>query len=423
VTRLALLAGAVLALGPAAARAATNEYSTGSIDARIGGRLDRSLTVPDRGPVSFVRVSFRISVPNTAALAISLVGPRGTRVPLVVHRGDGADFGTGDRGCGGIPTVFDSDLTISPISAGTAPFTDDPYRAEGRLPSLYGEEAHGRWTLHVENSGPPARLHCFTLDISRSVPQRLTARSGAVRATVTYTERDSSFERLRLRVVRAGRTVVDAPLERLGCSDCAGYRPSAVRIRDLDGGEPEVLVDLYTGGAHCCATLLVLRYDPASGTYRPRLFGFGNYGYRLVDIDGDGLPELSASDERFLYTFTAYVFSAAPPRIVRYRRGDLVDVTRRFPQVIERSAAELARSFLHRKRPPKDVDLRAYVAAYVADRYLLGRPAEARRALAGALAHGLLYSGRTYLGTPAGKRFVTVLMRDLREWGYVRPGR
>jgi hypothetical protein len=50
--------------------------------------------VPDRGPVSFVRVSFRITTPDTSALAISLVSPAGTEVPLIMGRGTGADFGS-----------------------------------------------------------------------------------------------------------------------------------------------------------------------------------------------------------------------------------------------------------------------------------------------------------------------------------------
>jgi hypothetical protein len=73
------------------------------------------------------------------------------------------------------------------------------------------------------------------------------------------------------------------------------------------------------------------------------------------------------------------------------------------------------------RRPTKT--LCTFVAVYVADQYLLGRPAEAKRALDYELAHGLLYTGRNYLGTPAGANFVTVLMRDLRKWGYVHQGR
>jgi len=416
--RLTLLVLAVLALGAAPAQSATKEYSTGNVNVRIGAHLDEALTVADAGPVSFVRVSFRITAADTSALAISLVSPKGTVVPLVTRRGTGADFGSDQKGCAGIATVFESDARTNPITAGKPPYMDNPYRAEGDLSSLYGENAKGRWVLRVDNAGAPAKLHCLTLDISRAVPETLSAHRGAVSASLTFEERNNFYEHLRLKVVHAGHAVVDSPLVRLGCRDCDTFRPVSVRVRDLDGGEPEVLVDLYTQGAHCCSVLIVLRYS--AGTYRPKLLFFGNYGYRLVDLDREGLPEVVAFDERFIYTFGAYVFSSAPPQISQYRAGRLVDVTRRFPAEIRRSAARVGKEFLTKTHPPKDVDLRTYVAVYAADQYLLGRPAEARRALDYALAHGFLYSGRQYLGSPAGRTFVAVLMSDLRKWGYLR---
>ena len=416
--RLALLALAVLALGAAPAQSATKEYSTGNVSVRIGAHLDESLNAPDAGPVSFVRVSFRITAPDTSTLAISLVSPKGTVVPLVTHRGRGADFGSDAKGCGGIATSFDSETTTNPVARGSSPFTDNPYRPEGNLRALDGEDARGRWTLRIENGGAQASLHCLTLDISRAVPESMSARRGAVTATLAFEEKNSFYEHLRLKVVRGGRAVVDSPVGRLGCRDCETFRPVSVRLRDLDGGEPEVLVDLYTQGAHCCTVLLALRYD--GKTYRPKLLFYGNFGYKLVDLDHDGLPEISAFDERFIYRYTSYVFSSAPPQISQYRKGRLVAVTRRFPAEITRSAAQVGKEFLTKKRPPGEVDLRAFVAVYVADQYLLGRPAEGKRALDYALAHGFLYSGKEHLGTPAGRSFVTVLMRDLRKWGYVR---
>jgi subtilisin-like proprotein convertase family protein len=419
VKRLALVALAVFAFGTAPAHAATKEYSTGNVDIRIGAHLEEPLGVPDAGPVSFVRVSFRITTADTSALAISLVSPSGLVVPLFVHRGRGADFGSDEKGCGGISTVFESDETTNPVEAGKPPFTDNPYRSEGDLRSLYGEQARGRWRLRIGNDGGPATLHCLTLGISRAVPETLTSRRGAVRAAVGYVERNGFYERLRLEVVRAGRRVVDSPLARL-CRDCETFRPVSVRVRDLDGGEPEVLAELYTQGAHCCTVVLALRYERSTHEYRPKLLFFGNYGYKLADLDHDGLPEISAFDERFIYTFSAYVFSSAPPRILRYRHGRLIDATRRFPAEIRRNARRVGKEFLKKTRPPKDVDLRTYAAVYVADQYLLGRPEEARRALDYALAHGFLYSGSEYLGTPAGRNFVTVLMRHLHKWGYIR---
>ena len=161
-----------------------------------------------------MRVSFRISAADTSALSVSLVSPEGTEVALVSGRGAGADFGSGEKGCGGLVTVVDSDMTTNPISAGSAPFTDNPYRAEGSLSSLYGEEARGRWTLRILNTGTTARLHCLMLDISRRVPQTLAAHAGNVRASATYTERNYFFEAVHVKIVRAGRTVVDAPIQR-----------------------------------------------------------------------------------------------------------------------------------------------------------------------------------------------------------------
>jgi len=64
--------------------------------------------------------------------------------------------------------------------------------------------------------------------------------------------------------------------------------------------------------------------------------------------------------------------------------------------------------------------LRTYVAVYVADQYLLGRPSEAKRGLDYALDHGLLFRGKQYLGSPAGSAFAAVLLRDLAKWGYIR---
>ena len=418
--RLAVTAAVLVAVVGGSAHAATKTYSTGTIDDPIGQFYERSLTVSDRGPVSFVRVSFRITTPNTSALAVSLVSPQGTEVPLVVKTGSGADFGSGGRGCGGYPTVVDSDETTNSIAISDSPFTDGPYRAAGHLASFYGQDARGRWTLRIAKSDAiPAHLNCFTLDISRDVPQTMKASKGKIAATLTFTERNFLFDKLRVKVVRAGRMVVDSPIQRLACPDCAGDRPTKVSVRDLDGGDPEVLFDLYSGGAHCCMFTLILRWDAPVAKYRAKLAYWGNYGSRLADLDGDGLPEFSAFDERFVYEYTAYVFSAAPIQIWRYRQGRLVDVTRDYPALIEKSA-ETNLGYYNKGRGQKDVDVRSYVAAYVADQYLLGDPAEGQRLLKLALKRGDL-GDKSLLGLPAGTRFVAVLMRDLRRWGYITP--
>ena len=249
------------------------------------------------------------------------------------------------------------------------------------------------------------------------MPESLSAHGRNVKATVTYTERDFLYGKLRLRVVRAGRTALDVPIQRLGCPDCAGSRPVDVAVRDLDGGEPEVLLDLYTGGAHCCSVSLILRWDPGAHRYRSTFADWGNYGRRLVDLDHDGLPEFSAFDERFVYEYSAYVFSSAPIRIVQYRRGALADVTRRFPAQIRKDAARNLGYYLKGRGDIKNTDIRSFVAAYVADEYLLGDAAQAKRVLDLALKRGDLGRGKTLLGWPAGTAFVAQLMRDLKRVG------
>lgn len=415
-----LLLGALLVVGVAPAGAVSDTYSTGNINAAIGSSLDFGITVPKSGPLSYLNVSFRISTPDTSQLAVSIVSPKGTEVPLVTNRGAGANFGDG-KGCTGILTVLDSDMDTNPVSAGKAPFTDNPYRPEGDLSKLYGESAKGKWILRVKNAGPAAHLECLTLYMSRAVPEVYTGTKAGITAKVSFVERNYQFDKLRVQVTRKGRKAVDAPLVGLaGCRGCTGNRVTGVAVRDLDGGEPEVIVDMFTGGAHCCQVNLILRWDAAAKRYRSQLADFGNYGRRVVDLDKDGLPEFSAYDERFIYEYTAYVFSSAPPQVTQYRQGKWVDVTRDFPVLIKANAAYALKQFAKLKKAPTEFDARAFVATYVADQYLLGQGEVGERALQAALAKGILYKGKMYLGTPAGAAFVAFLHKDLRKWGYIR---
>src|SRR3954452_15518234 len=237
--RLLLLLGVLLVAGPAGA--VTDTFSTGNINAPVGASLDFGLNVPKAGPISYVNVSFRIATPDTAKLAVSIVRPKGTEVPLVTNRGAGANFGSGN-GCTGFVTVLDSDQKENPVTAGKAPFTDNPYRPEGSLAKLYGENAKGKWFLRVSNAGPTAHLECLTLYISRAVPQTLTGAKAGVVAKASFIERNYLYDKLKLQVVRHGKKVIDVPLTRLaGCKDCYQNRISSVAVRDLDGGEPEVI--------------------------------------------------------------------------------------------------------------------------------------------------------------------------------------
>jgi subtilisin-like proprotein convertase family protein len=419
VASLALLALLALAAAPASAK--TKSFSSGAIGLRIppSATVERTMRVGLAGPVSFVSAAVRIAHPHTGDLTLSLVSPRGTVVPLAVRRGTGADFGEG-AGCRGALTVFYGDSRPgkdNPIGKGEAPFTDSPYAADGRLSRLSGEEARGTWTLRVTNAGSAAgRLRCFDLDVSVAVPETRRASRDGISVAVSSVERNYAHDRLRVQVVRRGRTVIDGPVAKLGCAECDSFTPTSVTVRDLDGGEPEVIVDLYSGGAHCCSITLILGWDARRARYRVKLSDWGNYGYRIVDLDRDGLPEFSAYDESFVYTFTSYAESAAPIQVWQYRNGLFIDVTRDFPAAIAADARSLLRTY-DRYRGKKDSDVRAFAAAYAADLYQLGRANDAERFLATAAKRGELHG----IDGLRGLAFVADLKRFLRQSGYLEP--
>jgi hypothetical protein len=241
-----------------------------------------------------------------------------------------------------------------------------------------------------------------------------SARLGEVRALLTYRQPNSFSARdLRLRIERGA----DVPFDRA----LPGTElPTALRVRDLDGdGEPEVLADFFTGGAHCCAVSLILRYEGTAQRYLPRRHVWGNPGYSLRDVERDGSPEFVGADDRFAYRFTAYAASFLPIRIWRYRGGTLADVTRRYSQLVARDAAALWREYL-RLRKRRDADLRGVLAAYLADAYVLDQQRKGWRRLQAAYRRGDLRglgSGDTW---PAGRRYLTALRRFLAQAGYAR---
>jgi hypothetical protein len=245
------------------------------------------------------------------------------------------------------------------------------------------------------------------------------ARGGAepvqVRALLTYRGSEGAYRAARLRIVRNGRVLLEARLRSL---ERPGARALRLRVRDLDAdGEPEVVLDLYTGGAHCCVEALVYRYHPERRAYLGRRYGFGNAGYRMVDPDRDGRPELESADDRFAYAFTSYAASVLPLRIFRLERGQLVDVTRRFPALIRREADRLWHGYL-RARRDRGNDLRGLLAAWAADMHLLGRGQEAWSRLEQAYRRGDLGPRPSLAGWPQGRAYLRALRALLRRAGY-----
>lgn len=241
----------------------------------------------------------------------------------------------------------------------------------------------------------------------------LRAQQGDVRALVTYRDRTATLaHRQRIRIYRVGQRLESARLVRN--SD----RPTDVTVRDLDGdSEPEVIADLFSGGAHCCTYSYIYRYDPEKPGYVRLRWFWGEAGYRLRDLDQDGVPEVSSLDNRFLELFTARAFSALPIQIWRYDRGTMTDVTREFPPSIESDLRAQLRRYrlIRRQRERESRDVRGALAAYLADSFLLGRGPEGWRYVCSKQRRGEL---RAWSGGPGGRRYIRALARVLRRYGY-----
>lgn len=238
-----------------------------------------------------------------------------------------------------------------------------------------------------------------------------TASAGQTSATLSWNAADYGVSGAHLTIARAGATLFDAAIPSVVCDGCQVLGDDAVLVRDLDAdGEPEVLVRGFTGGAHCCTVLGI--YALQGQTYAPLVRNYGSGGYRLVDRDHDGRPEIDSVDARFEYLFASYAASFRPPLILRYDHGRLTDVTRRYPKAVRAAAKEARSGLRYFERHRFGTEARGPLAAYVADEYLLGRGKVGLRELDRQARRGTI-------GTAKGvATFRARLLRLLHRFGY-----
>lgn len=247
-----------------------------------------------------------------------------------------------------------------------------------------------------------------------------TRSSGSVSATLSY-ETSTDAITSTLTITRDGRPVFSAPVGKRICGDDGGRfcgpvgaigdaTGRSLTVADLDGGgEPQVIVKLYSGGAHCCTFSTIAHWT--GSTYSLSNRNWGDPGFRIADLDRDGRLEFLTADDRFAYAFASFAASGLPLQVLRYRAGRFTDVTGRFPDRIGKDAAMWWRDYRSIRGRS---DARGLIAAWAADRYRLGGRRPALRTLRRAASGGDLggrRSARTFVGT---------LDRRLRAWGYAR---
>jgi hypothetical protein len=249
-----------------------------------------------------------------------------------------------------------------------------------------------------------------------------TASAGAVQATLTWAAAQYGNKDPHLVVTRAGAPAFDGSPVVAGsaCSEdgcvyaASGKRDAPLQVVDLDAdGEPEVLVDAYTGGAHCCALTEILRFNGTA--YAASEASWGNMGYELKDLDGGGRPDFVTADDAFSYAFSSYAGSYHPPLVLDYdatAKGSFTDVTRRFPALARKNAKDALHTLARARR--QHFETLGVVSAYVADLYLLGREREVRSYLARARKRGDLRNA----GGRAPKTFERQLLAFLHKQGY-----
>jgi hypothetical protein len=180
---------------------------------------------------------------------------------------------------------------------------------------------------------------------------------------------------------------IDRGETRLVCQDWAtglGLLSGA----DIEcSGYPNVIVERYSGGAHCCfatdvydlaEALVVVELPPSPG---------GNVAGRFVDLDADGIFEYLSADDSFAYAYCAFAGSAAVPVVLAYdtARHRYVPASSGYPQVyagaIERDTERARAASLGASDVGWDGTAKCGVLPLVLDYLYSGDPNEAWGAL------------------------------------------
>lgn len=195
-----------------------------------------------------------------------------------------------------------------------------------------------------------------------------------------------------------------------------GKNGASMAFKPLSSSGTQLVLDLYSGGAHCCSIVQVFSQANSTSGWSRSSFNFGDPGYRLVDLSHDGTDEFLSANDSFAYAFTDYAASGMPLMILRWQNGHFADVTRDHPLLIAHDAALWMRAFKQEKRSHY-TDTTGVIAAWAADEDELGHAGAVATFLRRAAAAKELNSG---VGTPENARFVMTLNRFLRKQGYLK---
>ena len=142
-----------------------------------------------------------------------------------------------------------------------------------------------------------------------------------------------------------------------------------ISFQEMDKGNDtkELFVSVWTGGAHCCTAISVYTKTSA-GWVALDAGAYDGDPLEPVDADGDGQAEISTFDNAFLYQFSSYAGSFAPPKIIGVRNGAIADISAEpgFKPLFEAYLKDMG------EIPAEGSDRNSWLAAQAATRLRLG---------------------------------------------------
>ena len=178
-----------------------------------------------------------------------------------------------------------------------------------------------------------------------------------------------------------GRPIFSVRVE--GAEDSAPQSTARIVRLDPKTPLPQVVMVADTIGAHCCmVTRIATAAAPDSWQIVDGALLDGDQGYLFVDLDHDGVAEMTSFDQNFLYAFACYACSYPPTRISKLDGSKIVDVTAdpKYRGFLRRVVASLEKEA---RRDRSQWHENGFLAGWVAAKSLVGEVDDAwRRMLA-----------------------------------------
>jgi hypothetical protein len=201
-----------------------------------------------------------------------------------------------------------------------------------------------------------------------------------IKATVTYQKgRYADMDKnVQIAISQSGVASFKQSVDAVLCGKQCYVQPKhALAIANLEGQghADDVVLSLYSGGAHCCFIDEVYSRGPQG--YERSQFDFGNPGAALKQIGPHKTSQFVTADNSFAYEFSDYAESGMPIEILGFEHGKFINVTRTHPALIAADAKSFWKGYLS----DHDAGRVGVIAAWAADEYNLGQAKHAQATL------------------------------------------